>query len=241
MNTVTARIGGLTCRLVDDGAATPKLTVVLCHGYGAPGTDLVSLGSEALRNKPLWQGKVRFVFPEAPLSIDGAPGGGRAWWHLDWQLLEEAARDPAARARMQDETPDGLAGARKLLLAALDELARTSAGFVLGGFSQGAMLATDVALRLDDAPAALMIFSGTLLSRPDWERLAKKRAGLPVVVTHGTHDPLLPYAAAQQLAALLADAGLRVTQVPFDGPHTIDPSGFAAFLALVDGALAARG
>ena len=233
MDAIAAQIGSLVCRVVGDGDA---LTVVLCHGYGAPGTDLVGIAGEVLHARPAWRDRVRFVFPEAPLSLDDAPFAGRAWWHLDWPRLERAARDPAARAQLEEETPDGLPHARKLLRGVVDALgARTpTSRIVLGGFSQGAMVATDVALRLDEAPAGLVVFSGALLCRPEWERLAAQRAGLPVVVSHGQVDPLLPFSGAGRLADLLRRAGLVVDWAPFMGPHTIGPAGYDAFLSLVD-------
>src|SRR6185436_178336 len=84
------RIGELTVRItggVDrEGGGTGPL-VVLLHGYGAPGTDLVGLWRELRVPR-----EVRFAFPEAPLALDlGMPGfEGRAWWNLDLPELERA-------------------------------------------------------------------------------------------------------------------------------------------------------
>jgi phospholipase/carboxylesterase len=94
---------------------------------------------------------------------------------------------------------------------------------VLGGFSQGSMVSTDVALRLEEAPAGLCILSGTLIGEPEWRRLAPSRAGLPVFQSHGTVDPLLPFASAEALRDLLAGAGLGVEFHAFDDGHTIPP------------------
>ncbi|MGV3625427.1 MAG: alpha/beta hydrolase, partial [Archangium sp.] len=93
---------------------------------------------------------------------------------------------------------------------------------VLGGFSQGAMIATDVALRLEEAPGALVVLSGTLLTEDAWRPRAKSRAGLPVFQSHGRADPVLPFVAAEWLRDLLVDSGLQHEFVPFDGGHTID-------------------
>lgn len=221
---VTARAGELTVRVVEDGdrAGPPRALVVLCHGYGAPGTDLVGLAGELCSVAPQLL-EARFVFPEAPLSLDNVPFGGRAWWEID------VGRFASAMARgdleqLMDETPEGLPRARKLLLAALEQLcaAAPSAPLVLGGFSQGAMLATDTALRMESAPAALAIFSGTLLSRAQWVPLARKRVGLRVLQCHGNVDPILPYAAALELQRVLQDAGLNVQFHAFMGGHGID-------------------
>jgi phospholipase/carboxylesterase len=123
------------------------------------------------------------------------------------------------------ETPGGLMEARKMLLAAVEE-AMSRYGlpvgrFVLGGFSQGAILATDLALHLEQSPAGLCILSGMLLCKDTWERLAPRRAGLKVVQSHGRQDPILRYETAVPLAEMLRRAGLSVEFLAFDGPHTI--------------------
>src|SRR5579872_3760051 len=92
---------------------------------------------------------------------------------------------------------------------------------LLGGFSQGSMVAVDVALRLADRPAGLIVFSGTLLAEREWTELARKRGRLPVLQTHGLHDPILPFPAAEGLRDLFIASGFDVTFLPFPGPHTI--------------------
>ncbi len=241
MRLVQTKLGGLTCRVLDTGAQAdgppgpPALAVVLCHGYGAPGDDLVGLGAEVVHMRPELAGRVRFVFPEAPTDLGGhgfAPAGSRAWWPIDLLGLERAAAEGALDA-LRCAIPDGLDAARRLLATTVDEMLRrfdlTPARLVLGGFSQGAMLATDLTLRLEEAPAFLAIFSGTLICADAWRRRAPTRAGLRVVQSHGRQDPLLPFAAAQQLRDLLVSAGLDVDFIPFDGPHTIAPIALRAF------------
>ena len=105
---------------------------------------------------------------------------------------------------------------------------------MLGGFSQGAMLATDVALRLDEPPAGLVIFSGTLVNEAEWAARAPRRAGLGVLQSHGRQDPLLPFDNAVALRDLLAGAGLAVDFFAFDGGHALPPDALlrlGAFLA----------
>ena len=98
---------------------------------------------------------------------------------------------------------------------------------LLGGFSQGAMLATDVALRLaGNGPNAglggLVAWSGTLLAQPRWQQfVAKGQEGLNVVQSHGRLDPVLPYAGAENLREFLEKAGHQVEFLPFDGMHQI--------------------
>lgn len=231
MRMLQTTLGNLTCRIVDTVAegGRPDLAVVLCHGFGAPGSDLVGLAAEMCDVQPGLAGRTRFVFPEAPLELGGMGFyEARAWWLIDVGRFQVAAQQ-GRLAEMADEVPEGLASARRLLTGALDELVRRSGlemgQVVLGGFSQGSMLATDVALRLDEAPAGLVVFSGTLICRPEWLTRAPRRKGLRVFQTHGRQDPLLPFSNAEALHELLDEAGLRVEFLPFDGPHTISASG----------------
>ena len=118
-----------------------------------------------------------------------------------------------------------MAKARAMMLKAIDELtAQTGlpmSKVVLGGFSQGAMIMTDVALRLPEAPAALAILSGTLLVEDVWRQKAKARAGLAVFQSHGRVDPILRFDAAERLRDLLTELGSPPEWVAFDGPHAI--------------------
>jgi phospholipase/carboxylesterase len=94
---------------------------------------------------------------------------------------------------------------------------------VLGGFSQGAMLATDVTLHAERPPGALAILSGSLISKPEWLPLMKARAGLPVLQSHGRADPVLAYQIAETLRDELTAAGVAMKFVPFNGGHGIPP------------------
>ena len=191
--------------------------VVLLHGFGAPGDDLV----------PLWRAisappGTRFVFPEGGLALPF--GFSRAWWMIDMERLE---RDRAA-GRMRDlsrDQPAGLAEARAQVQGLLEDLEKKwgvdPRRTVLGGFSQGAMLSCDVALRSDRVLAGLVLWSGTLLAKDEWIPLMPKRRGLRVLQSHGTADPLLPFSLAEQLRDLLVRAGLSVEWVKFSGGHEI--------------------
>jgi phospholipase/carboxylesterase len=227
MKRVSTRLGELDCQVVEGIAegASPELAVVLCHGFGAPATDLVPLAQELVELKPALGAKVRFVFPAAPLSLSamGMPYA-RAWFHLPQELL-------MGRERNWDQyavsTPEGLAQARRALMSLLSALSAATklpyGRIVLGGFSQGGMVSTDVALRLEEAPAGLCILSGTLICQDDWKQRAEKRQGLPVLQSHGRYDDILAFPQAERLHKLLTEAGLSVEFIPFHGPHTIAP------------------
>jgi phospholipase/carboxylesterase len=208
--------------------------VVLCHGFGAPGTDLVPLG----RVLPAPAG-TRWVFPEAPLELPPDFMGGRAWWLIDMMALERAMMTGEVRD-LTKQVPEGLAVARASLLEALDAIERElrvpSSRIVLGGFSQGAMLSLDVALHTDRPLAGLVLLSGTLLAEHEWIPRLASRKGSKIFQSHGRADPLLPFSIAERLHDELARAGCDVTWVPFSGMHEIPgvvADGLGAFLQKV--------
>lgn len=234
----TEKLGGLQCRIVQPpGAPQPELVVILCHGFGAPATDLVPVAGELARMMGSAADRVSFVFPGAPLALDdyGLPGG-RAWWPIDMVKLQAAVQFGEIRD-LRRESPPLLPPARDLLTRLIHALSGLLSlpvqRMVLGGFSQGSMLATDVSLRLPASPAGLLVWSGTLLCEPDWAQLAPARSGMPVLLSHGGSDPLLPFANAEALRDLLASAGCHVQFLPFAGGHEIPVEVLRATAALL--------
>lgn len=230
--------GGLSVRTAGE-RSHPEQVVILLHGWGAPGDDLVPLAGELAAPGRL------FVFPEAPLA---SPGGGRAWWDLDMAALI-AARAGGRDGEMRRAIPEGLAEARARILALLAETERQTqvprSSIVLGGFSQGAMLAFDVSLAAEPGPAAVVVMSGTLLSEQSWTAHLNDvaRPRIPVFQSHGTGDPILPYRMAVALRDLVSTAGYTVTWVPFEGGHAIPETvmvALARFLAAAPGSTAGR-
>jgi phospholipase/carboxylesterase len=203
----------------DEGGGDGPL-LLLCHGYGAPGDDLVPLGQQLGR-------KVRFACPAAPLVLDRSVPpelSGRAWWHIDMLELQTAVMTRDFKT-LTERTPPGLDESRARLLELIDVLERehavARAQLVLGGFSQGAMLATDVTLHAERPPAALAILSGSLIAKQEWLPLMKARAGLPVLQSHGRADPVLAFSIAATLRDELTAAGANVEFLPFSGGHGI--------------------
>jgi phospholipase/carboxylesterase len=213
---------GLKVRLVggSDGRGGGEGPIVmLFHGFGAPGDDLVAL-AEVL-DVPAG---TRWLFPEAPLSLDIGFGNARAWWLIDMARIQ--ADRVAGRVRdLSIEIPKGLALARERVLALLTELPRhlkmDYRNTVIGGFSQGAMLTCDAALHTDYPFAGLVQLSGSLLAQQVWNPRMLKRNGLPVFQSHGTLDEILPYASAERLRDALREAGLAVEWHSFRGGHEI--------------------
>ena len=224
-------LGPLRGRLVEgspsagNDSAKPPLLVVLLHGFGASGDDLVGLGTE-LGVPP---GTV-LVFPQAVhdlAALTGEPvyGDARAWWPVDFAARERALRTGGLHDLAQ-QVPDGLTEARDAVNGMLDAVtARFPAHrLVLGGFSQGAMLSLDTALRSARSLAGLVLLSGTIVAEDEWAPLLPARKDVPVFQSHGRQDPVLPFSVAERLAAVLKSSGYDVTFRPFQGPHTIAAS-----------------
>lgn len=193
--------------------------VMLLHGFGAPGDDLVAL----------WHylkvpDDVRFLFPAAPLNLDMGFGDARAWWMLDMERVTQA-RAKGQWDELSQEIPRGLPPARTqvhdLLSFALETLSVPSQSLVLGGFSQGAMLSTDLILHSGIPVAGLALLSSTLIAKQEWLTRLPDRQGLRVFQSHGTDDPILAFSMAQQLRDHIQTAGLPVSWVEFPGGHEI--------------------
>ncbi len=219
-----AKYGGLTVRITGgsdgDGAGSGPV-VVLLHGFGAPGTDLVPLAEYMSVPKG-----TRFVFPQAPLALPPVFGTGRAWWMIDLESRIRA-RIQGQIMELTREVPEGLDKVNQRINGMLDEmladLHAKPEQVILGGFSQGAMLALDVALRSTRPLGGLILMSGTLICAEEWAPLLPRRKGLRCLLSHGRADPMLPYEVAESLRDKMIEAGLAVDWVSFQGGHEIPP------------------
>src|SRR5690606_3740525 len=142
-----------------------KTAVILLHGYGANAQDLAPLASALKTRSPL-----RFYFPNAPRSPrELAAFGGRAWFASDMMLLQRRAQDPFSFLYDEAHVQKLYEATDKHLWPYVVQKASQYENIVLGGFSQGAMLALDCAWR-HSLPQlkGLMLFSGAwaYLERP---------------------------------------------------------------------------
>ncbi len=190
--------------------ATAKQLVVLCHGLGADGHDLIDLA-------PAWSHAVPdalFVSVDAPYPHES--GFGRQWWSvLDRMpaVMEAGAR---AAAGFLDAFID----------AELARLGLPAEAYALMGFSQGAMTVLFTGLRRATAPRAILAFSGALVAP---ETLAAELANrAPVLIVHGEADDVVPVHRSRD-----AEAALRAANVPVEAVyvprlgHGIDDTGLS--------------
>jgi phospholipase/carboxylesterase len=183
--------------------------VVLVHGYGADGQDLIGLAGH-------WQAllpTVAFAAPNAPTRIPGGPG---------YQWFPISRIDP-------HEMQKGVEVAGPMLETYLDaELARLALPperLALVGFSQGTMVSLHVGLRRKVRPAAIVGFSGLLPGAPP---VLDTHDVPPILLTHGDSDEVIPPQAMFLAANQLGAAGAAVQWHLARGMgHGIDPEGLA--------------
>jgi phospholipase/carboxylesterase len=200
---------GASLEVLTAGSDGPP-TLLLLHGYGSSADEWMPFTTTIE-----WPG--RFVFPQG-LERTARPGG-RAWWPLELEPFSPTDPDASSLSRTR---PRGLEPAAAAVSRVLRRLAWSQGGdVVLGGFSQGAMVASEVVFRSTARVAALVLLSGTPVDEPSWQRGYPARRGLPVFIAHGRGDSVLPFSGSERMQRDLAAAGLRVTWVPFDGGHEI--------------------
>lgn len=175
-------------------SGTAKQLVVILHGYGADGNDLIEIGKQ-------WQvffPDAAFVAPHAHEAFVMSPAG-RQWFPL-------TDRNP-------DERWTGAVSARSVIDPFIDQelqqLGLTDKDLIIAGFSQGAMMSLHVGLRRTTAPAAIIAYSGVLIGPEHLnEATAKTADGEPprVFLVHGSADEVVPVEALFSSAQQLADA-----------------------------------
>jgi phospholipase/carboxylesterase len=209
MNESVRLVAGL--RTVVAGDARAPLAVVLLHGYGMRATDFAPFGRSL--GLPL-----TLLLPEGPLT---AAAGGRGWWQSSRE--ESPLEDGAAARDLATLEPAGLDAAHRGLIAWLDEAQELvpARSWIVGGFSQGGMLALDLVLRGGRRPAGLVLLSASRLALPLWEPQRARLDGLPVYLSHGRQDPDLSFQAGEALRDFVAAGGARLEWLPFDGGHEI--------------------
>lgn len=200
---------------VPPASGTARQVVVLCHGIGTDGADLIPIAQMLRSVLP----DTAFAAPHAPQRFSLAPEG-RQWFEFFDRSVEEI--EQGARA-----------ASRALAAFFAEECARyglPAAAGVLGGFSQGAMMALYTGLRMADPPGAIAAFSGALPGTA--ATVGEIRARPVVLLVHGEQDEIVPAQRSREAEIILRRLGIPVHAIyrPELG-HGIDDEGLGAFAA----------
>lgn len=199
----------------------PKRCVILLHGFGANFEDLASL-AELLDPDASFD----WYFPNAPHEIPIAPGYvGRAWFPIDIQRLQIALMQGVAEP-LVNEVPPGLALASAKIEGLAKELSVGYDEIVVGGFSQGSMVAADFVLHSDLNVSALLLLSSNIVAKSRFAEALKRRSEkgrhrFKIFQSHGDRDPTLPRSGSDSLHQLWLDEGFAPDYTVFPGGHEI--------------------
>lgn len=204
-------IVGIEClQVIGDNS---EVGVVFFHGYGANMHDLF----------PLWEmwheEKFNWYFPNGVQSLPMGYYEGRAWFQINIEELERSIREGKSRD-MKKSIPAELDQTLGMLENLLQELSKKHKKLIIGGFSQGAMCASHIAMRGNVAVDGLILLSGALLAE---ERLTQTAKGIPFYQSHGEGDPILSLDGAKDLEAKLLSKNFQGRLHTFKGGHEIPP------------------
>jgi phospholipase/carboxylesterase len=193
-------------------APAPRASIIWLHGLGADGHDFEPIVPELGLPRTL---AVRFVFPHAPMRPVTINGGAvmRAWYDVvaaggDRREVEPGVRESARRieALIDRERARGIA----------------DSAIVLAGFSQGGAMALHTGLRHRERLAGVMALSCFL---PLAEAVAAEGSAanrdVPILMAHGTHDPMIPLARGHLARDLLTGLGYRIEWHEYRMPHSV--------------------
>jgi len=195
-----------------ESAKNPTASVIWLHGLGADGNDFAPI----VASLQLPKAAIRFVFPHAPVQPVTINGGMRmrAWYDISDGAI-----------RREDE--GGVRASQKLIeaLIAREKERGTAAGrLVLAGFSQGGAIALQTGLRHAERIAGIMALSTYL---PIADKLSAEAGAanrdVPIFMAHGSYDPVIPLARAEQSRGILQSLGYAVEWREYPMPHSVSP------------------
>lgn len=208
-------------------ARNPSASIIWLHGLGADGNDFAPI-VPALK---LPGAAIRFVFPHAPMRPVTINGGMRM---RAWYDIADGAN------RREDES--GVRASQTLieaLIAREKERGTAANRLVLAGFSQGGAIALQTGLRHSERVAGIMALSTYLPIADKFAAEAgKANRDAPIFMAHGSYDPVIPLARAEQSRGLLQSLGYQVEWREYPMQHSVCPeevSDISAWLGKVLG------
>ena len=204
--------------------------LLLLHGFGATADDVYPIGE--MPQAASFYG----LYPQAPKKIVvSGQTLGRAWFPREDTELSQAVFG-SYFSSLEALDPPGLVESGREVRELLESEAGRSERPVIGGFSQGAMVAIETALALarnGRPPAAMLLFSGALIAGDRWRNELSRLEGVPVFQSHGTADPILDPVQGAALGEALDNAGCRRLFYEFDGTHTVPESALDRAFAML--------
>jgi len=186
----------------------PFPTIFALHGWGASAHDLLGLAPY------LHGGRALVICPQGPVELPIAPGvRGYGWFPMTSGAPPDPGAFQEARARLQ-----------RFLADARDRYPVDRRHSVLLGFSQGGVMAYDLALRSPAEFAGLVALSSWLPNDlANQIEVREEHAGLPTLVVHGTRDPMIPVQRALESRERLRGFGIDATYREYEMEHGIGP------------------
>ena len=198
--------------------------VILIHGYGADGTDLLGLANSLGQHMP----NTVFVAPDAPHKCQMNPSG-REWFPIPWI---DGSSEVDARLVMEQAINTTNIFIDEMIKAENVDINNT----ILLGFSQGTMLSLHLAPRRDTALAGVVGFSGRLLEPESLEEEVKSK--MPILLVHGDSDDVVPFESLADAANNLTMNGFTVYSHVAKGiGHGISPDGLGTALQFMNNML----
>jgi phospholipase/carboxylesterase len=203
--------------LVREPSGEPQGALVLLHGRGADERDLVPLLDVLDPDRRLVG-----LTPGAPLHL---PPGGRHWYVVP---------------RVGYPDPPTFHASYAALTSLLDDWLRERgidwSQTVIGGFSMGCVMSYATALGPGrPAPAGILAISGFIPTVEGWEPQLDERRDLPVLISHGSRDPVISVEFARDARERLRSAGLAVEYHEHGGGHQLDPQSLPRMTEWVTG------
>lgn len=196
--------------------ANPATSIIWLHGLGADGNDFAPIVPEL----DLPDIAIRFVFPHAPVQAVTINAGMRmrAWYDItDGAIRREDERGVRASQSLVET-----------LIAREKERGTKAGRLVLAGFSQGGAIALQTGLRHQERIAGIMALSTYV---PIAGRLAveatEANRGAAIFMAHGTFDPIVPLARAEESGRLLQSLGYALEWREYSMPHSVCPEELA--------------
>lgn len=196
----------------EQGSHTKKSEtyIILAHGFGAHAGDLAPLAQQA-------PDTTKWLFPQAPVTLQP---GSYAWFPSAARELQRIFDGEYFNHLEQMSVPE-LGERADQLIQDIEELGIPWEHCILGGFSQGSMLALRAAVEHRLPLRGLILLSSAAVDVKRLKELMSPDYQVPVFQSHGLSDPVLPYEGAVQLKELLETEGWNVQFQQFDGPHGI--------------------